>query len=215
MWNTKKQVILCLWLPPSVLILLRCTSTLLTRIYLSGWPVQHKLLLDVSCRCLTNLQDRTVQNFTKTEKGENNSDNSQATGGPHWGCCVCCLLGVWILQLKHGRDKFFFLCSSGHFALKTWAALSCRLQKDVAQKQPGPLLSTVIFLQLVQTITEAGAKLAGSRGNHFYIKYLEKMWAMGRKKGHRGKEEMQEMTEEKATENKSSDSWKGMTLQQD
>lgn len=41
------------------------------------------------------------------------------------------------------------------------------------------------------------------------------MWAMGRKKGHRGKEEMQEMTEEKATENKSSDSWKGMTLQQD
>lgn len=77
------------------------------------------------------------------------------------------------------------------------AALSCRFQGDVAQKQPALLSGTVIFLQLVQTITEAGAEPAGSRGNHFYIKYLEEMWALGRKEGHRGKEEMQEMTVEK------------------
>lgn len=112
MWNTKKQVILCLWLPPSVFILLRCTSTLLTRIYLSGWPVQHKHLLDVSCRYLSNLQDRIVQNFTKTEKEENNSDNSQATGGtpPRMlGCHVCCFAGSLDIATQTWKGQVLFL----------------------------------------------------------------------------------------------------------
>lgn len=64
----------------------------------------------------------------------------------------------------------------------------------------------------------AGAEPARSWGNHFYAKYLAKMWATDRDKGHRGREELWKMTvenEETVFWNKSSVSQEGVTLQQD
>lgn len=67
------------------------------------------------------------------------------------------------------------------------AALSCRFQGDVAQKQPALLSGTVIFLQLVQTITEAGQSLQGAEVITFTLNIWKRcgLWAGKRDMGGR------------------------------